>query len=65
MGSEASSVDWVMAGGAVQYVLVMCVWQLLYFFGYAIFFHEDEHSDFALFFRPSTSATTARKGSKA
>ena len=34
-----------------MFALIMCVWQLLYFVWYAIHFHEDDFSDFALFVR--------------
>ena len=36
-------------GGWTVYALFMCVWQFLYFMWYAIHFHNDTFSDFALF----------------
>ncbi len=42
-----------LAGGVAAFSCGMCTWQLLYFVWYAVHFHEDAHSDFALFIRPT------------
>jgi hypothetical protein len=47
----------VMVGGRAAYALIMCTWQFLYFFWYAIHFHADPHSDFALFSRRSKDSS--------
>jgi hypothetical protein len=47
----------VMVGGRAVYSLIMCIWQFLYFFFYAIHFHADPHSDFVLFSRLSKKTT--------
>jgi hypothetical protein len=41
----------VLIGGFTKYALIMCIWQLLYFIGYSIWFHDDKFSDFALLHR--------------
>ena len=40
-------------GGKTLFALLMCVWQLIYFVWYAIYFHTDKFSDFTLFVGPT------------
>jgi hypothetical protein len=51
MGTLALPGVSALCGGTAMFALIMCVWQLLYFVWYAIHFHEDDFSDFALFIR--------------
>ena len=38
-------------GGFTIYVLIMCIWQLVYFIIYPIIYHNDKYSDFALLYK--------------
>ena len=51
MGTLALPSVSALCGGAAPFAVVMFAWQLLYFVWYAMHFHQDPFSDFALFVR--------------
>lgn len=48
-----------LAGGYKNYVIVMLAWTILYLPLYAVWFHEDPNSDFALFVKARTQGRSA------
>ena len=51
-----------LVGGFKNYVIIMLAWTILYLPLYAIWFHEDPNSDFALFVKAETHSSAGRVG---